>query len=232
MVGMRPKKNKIQIVIASIAMLLCSAVAAAAGDLVGRVTILGKSDHQPLKSSANALVYLDGPVEPAQGMVTMDQRNKEFIPRLLPVIIGQKVLFKNSDVFQHNVFSPHAQEPFDLGRYRPGETRMITLKVIGPHSVYCDIHQNMIADIFVVPNRYFGLTDEQGRFRIKNVPPGTYRLNAWHILGGETTQTVQVAQTDVSIKLSLQSTKLLKEMSRHKNKEGRAYRPEFEYGDY
>jgi plastocyanin len=229
---MRPTRNKIWIAIASISMLLCTAVAAAAGDLIGRVTILDKSEHEPLKRSTNAIVYLDGPVEPAKGMVTMDQRNKEFIPRLLPVVIGQKVLFKNSDVFQHNVFSPHALEPFDLGRYRPGETRMIALKVLGLHSVYCDIHQSMIAEIFVVPNRYFDLTDEQGRFRIRDVPPGTYQLKAWHILGGKTARTIEVSQTTISIVLSLQSTKLLKEMSRHKDKEGRAYRPEFEYGDY
>jgi len=225
--------SKRTIMVAFIAVLVWTVAAeATAGDLTGQVTILDKSGRKPLKSSAQAIVYLEGPVKTHAGTVTLDQRSKEFIPRLLPVIIGQKVRFTNSDVFQHNVFSPHAQESFDLGRYGTGEAREIEFKEIGPHPIYCDIHQKMVADIFVVPNRYFALTDDKGRFRIADVPPGTYQLRGWHILGGKTAQKVEVARETVSIALSMQSTKLLREMEEHKNKEGRSYPPEFEFSDY
>lgn len=228
---MQTERTYARSVLVSIAIVLCSAAAAPALSLTGKAIIVDRSG-QPLKHSGNAVIYLASPPKSDHGMVTMDLRNKEFIPRLLPVISGQKVRFRNSDVFQHNVFSPHAQEPFDLGRYRPGESREIEFNIIGPHPIYCDIHQNMIADIFVVPNRYFALTDAQGRFRIDDVPPGTYRLEGWHILGGTVSQTVRVAQDTVSITLNMRSTKLLKEMNWHKKRDARAYRPEFEYGDY
>ena len=32
----------------------------------------------------------------------------------------------------------------------------------------------------MLENPYFAATDEKGRYTIANVPPGTYKLRAWH----------------------------------------------------
>lgn len=215
-------------------LLLIAAAPSWAADIEGRVVVLEKSGQRPLKSHAHAIVYLDGFSSDPNGVAVMDQRHKQFVPRLLPVVSGQTVRFSNSDIFQHSVFSPHAVEPFDLSRYRQGESRTVVLKEIGPHTIYCNIHQSMIADVFVVPNRYFALTDDEGRFRIARVPRGEHRLRAWHILGGETNLEVTVGDSSPFIPLTLRSRRLVVEMSespRH-NPQKDPYDDITEYDDY
>ena len=46
--------------------------------------------------------------------------------------------------------------------------------------VFCDIHSHMSAYILVFAHPYFAVTDEQGRYRIDNVPSGTYTVVAWN----------------------------------------------------
>ena len=152
--------------LAVVVVLAVGSSAAWAGALSGTVTVIGK-DGKPISRSDHAVVYVQGietpaPVAPA----VLDQLGKEFVPRLLPVVKGQEVRFPNQDPVQHNVFSPHEQEPFDLGLYPHGESRSVRLNVLGRHKVYCNLHKSMVADILVLPNRFFGLTDAQGRYRI------------------------------------------------------------------
>ncbi len=214
--------------------ILCLALAvvvgaapAGAGDIVGVVTVLEKGGAAPLKSFENAVVFVVGLRTPPPGApAMMDQHDKTFTPRLLPVIAGQQVRFLNSDSVQHNVFSPHADEPFDLGRYAAGEHRTFTFKVPGRHRIYCDIHQRMIADVFVLPGKYHALTDARGAFRIEGVPAGAHTLRAWHIFGGAGEAAVQVPETGaVRIDFSLESQKVVLELEDHYNKSGRPYAP-------
>ena len=214
--------------------ILCLALAAVlfagpadAGDIVGVLTVLEKGGAAPLKSFENAVVFVVGlPTPPPDTPAVMDQHDKTFEPRLLPVIAGQQVRFINSDAVQHNVFSPHPDEPFDLGRYPAGESRLFTFKVPGRHRIYCDIHQKMIADVFVLTGRYYALTDTRGAFRIEGVPAGTHTLRAWHIFGGAGQATVQVPQTGaVQVDFSLESQKVVLELEDHHDKSGKPYVP-------
>jgi plastocyanin len=196
-----------------------------AGDVKGTVEVLKKDGKKPLKSFANTLVFIEGieteaPGEPA----VMDQKKKRFIPRLLPIVKGQEVIFTNSDRLRHNTFSPHKTEPFDLGTYGKGKSASVTLQVPGHHRVYCNIHQKMIGDIYVVPNHYFAVTDNSGKFTIKDVPEGEYTLKAWHIYGGADERPVRVAVQPIEENFVLTSQKKTRELEKHSNKEGKAYK--------
>jgi plastocyanin len=200
------------------------ATLAEAGEIRGRVIVLERNKDKPLKSFENAVVYLEGVETPAPAQaVVINQKNKKFEPRLLPVVKGQEVQFLNSDSLQHNVFSPHPEEPFDLGRYPKGETKSLRFNVLGQHKIYCDIHQQMIADIIVLPNQYFAMTDKQGQFSIKDVPPGTYTINAWHILGGAASQAILVTDAPLEIELTAKSQNQINHIRDHKNKSGSSY---------
>ncbi len=202
---------------------LLTAVAAGAGEISGQVTVLNR-EGQPLARFDQAVVFIEGvetppPAEPA----VMDQRNKEFVPRLLPVVKGQEIRFLNSDKIQHNVFSPHEQEPFDLGLYPSGESKSVRLNSLRRHKVYCNLHKNMVADIFVISNRFFSLTDDAGRYRIQGLPEGEYVLRAWHIYGGADQKNVRVGKQPLVFDFTLRSAQGIQEIIEHPNKTGQSY---------
>jgi hypothetical protein len=58
--------------------------------------------------------------------------------------------------------------------------------------VYCHIHSEMAATIMVFDNHLYATPATDGAFAIEAVPPGAYRLSAWHERIGETTQAVKV----------------------------------------
>jgi hypothetical protein len=54
------------------------------------------------------------------------------------------------------------------------------IKKAGVIDVQCDAHTHMRAWIVVRDNPYFAVTDDTGQFRIGEVPPGRYKVVAWH----------------------------------------------------
>jgi hypothetical protein len=110
----------------------------------------------------------------------MDQRNETFMPHVLAITTGTTVDFPNSDRFYHNVFSLSKVRSFDLGRYAAGHSRPIRFDRPGIVRVFCDIHSHMSAFILVFSHPFFAMTDGERRYRIDNVPPGTYGVIAWN----------------------------------------------------
>jgi hypothetical protein len=51
---------------------------------------------------------------------------------------------------------------------------------VGRVDVFCAIHSKMHCIVLVLPNAFFARADAKGRFVIKDVPAGTYKLRAWH----------------------------------------------------
>jgi plastocyanin len=131
------------------------------------------------------LVYLDTAPrgafdEPEPGRAVMDQRNETFAPRLLAVTTGTIVDFPNSDRTYHNVFSLSRARRFDLGRYATGRSKAVRFDRPGVVRVFCDIHSHMSAFVVVFSHRFFRVTDGDGRYRLDQVPPGTYTVVGWY----------------------------------------------------
>jgi plastocyanin len=132
-----------------------------------------------------SVVYLDRAPrgafgEPDERHVRMDQNNERFVPHVLAITVGSTVDFPNNDRTYHNVFSLSDIRTFDLGRYAAGRSKAVTFDRPGIVRVFCDIHSHMSAFILVFAHRYFALTDADGRYRIDNVPPGTYTVSIWN----------------------------------------------------
>src|SRR5262249_55194277 len=132
-----------------------------------------------------SVVYLDPAPRAAfdsrdEPHATMDQRNETFVPHVLAIVAGATVDFPNSDRIYHNVFSLSPTKSFDLGRYATGKAKSIRAGRSGIGRVVCDIHSHMSAFILVFAHRYFAVTDDDGRYRIDNVPPGIYNVVAWN----------------------------------------------------
>ena len=60
--------------------------------------------------------------------------------------------------------------------------------------VFCEIHSHMSAFILVFAHRYFATTDAEGRYRIDDVPPGTYSVVAWNDGEPRETRTVRIPE--------------------------------------
>src|SRR3989442_13811815 len=58
--------------------------------------------------------------------------------------------------------------------------------------VQCQVHPWMKSYIAVFKHPYFAVTGANGSFDIKNLPPGTYTLEAWHEKFGVSDQTVTI----------------------------------------
>jgi plastocyanin len=137
------------------------------------------------------VVYIDGPmgtnksVPPSQPVsissTRVTQQGAMFSPHILPVVAGTTVQWPNNDQIFHNVFSMSETTNFDLGLYKgnPPE-KTITFNKAGRADVFCSIHANMHCIVLVLDNQYFSLVNDHNYYSISNVPPGTYKLKAWH----------------------------------------------------
>jgi plastocyanin len=149
------------------------------------VADLGTPAGRDVPNLLRSVVYLEsaprGAFETSEGgRAVMDQRNETFVPHVLAITTGTTVDFPNSDKFYHNVFSLSKTRPFDLGRYAAGNSRPVRFDRAGIIRVFCDIHSHMNAYILVFNHPFFAMTDVEGRYRIENVPPGTYGVIAWN----------------------------------------------------
>jgi plastocyanin len=140
--------------------------------------------HDPT-GRRRSVVYLESAPRAAfdqrdEPRAKLDQRNEAFVPHVLAVVAGTTVDFPNNDRTYHNVFSLSPTKPFDLGRYAVGRSKAVKFDRPGIVRVFCDIHSHMSAFILVFAHRHFAVTDDEGRYRLDNVPPGTYTVIAWN----------------------------------------------------
>jgi plastocyanin len=145
---------------------------------------------------AHVVVYIDGGLPAQPSVATMDQKNKQFGPDLLAISAGSTVSFPNLDPIFHNVFSLSKTKEFDLGNYAKDKTRSVTFPKPGIVFVNCRLHPNMTAVIVVCPNGFHVIPDANGRFVLSGMPPGVYKIVAWHKTAGFFRQTITVSERE------------------------------------
>jgi hypothetical protein len=133
------------------------------------------------------------PTEP----VVLDQKGCRYHPHVFGLMVGQPMRIQNSDPTLHNIHAiPGTNQEFNTAQPIQGmkTDHVFTAKeakTIVPFK--CDVHGWMNAYAGVLDHPYFAVTGEDGKFSIKNLPPGTYKLSAWHEKGGTKTIDVTVA---------------------------------------
>ena len=118
---------------------------------------------------------------PAEG-VLVDQVGCTYVPHVAAAMVGQRVTFRNSDTFLHNVKGlPFSNREFNYGQSTKGasnDVKFTTQEV--PVKVVCSVHPFMAMYVGVFDHPFFAVTDAAGKFDIKNLPAGKYVLGVWH----------------------------------------------------
>jgi len=158
---------------------------------------------------ANVFIYVkDGPPDAMHGgavppqPVELDQTNCEYVPHVIGVMAGGTVEFRNSDPTMHNIHTTPASignETVDISESPRGlpqtkEFRKPELMI----PVRCNNHPWMNAFINVSATPYFAVTDGNGHFDLKGLPPGDYVIAAVHEKMGEKTMKVTVGSRQVA----------------------------------
>lgn len=150
----------------------------------------------------NAFVYVKAGLDPSYtydapaGPVELDQKGCIYTPRVLGVRVGQAIDVVNSDPTLHNVHAmPMVNQEFN--KSQPIQNSHMLHTFTAPEVMVrfmCNVHNWMASYVGVMEHPYFAVTDATGKFEIKNLPPGTYTVEAWHEKFGRKTMEITVGE--------------------------------------
>ena len=150
---------------------------------------------------ADAVVFAEpatGSAPPATGpqRATIDQVNKQFVPRVSVMRAGTEVSFPNSDNIRHSVYSFSAAKVFTTKLYAGRAAAPILFDKTGVIVLGCNIHDQMLAWAVIVDTPWFAKSGADGAVSLKGLPAGEYRLSTWYLgLAQPLTESVTVAAT-------------------------------------
>jgi hypothetical protein len=164
--------------------LVAAGVAAAAGPAsAAEITAVVKDrEGHPIADAVVVAVPVEGVPHfaPPTAREIMDQIDQEFVPRVKPVLVGTSVYFPNKDNIRHQVYSFSPAKPFELRLYAGTPAKPIVFDKPGVVVLGCNIHDWMIAYIYVSESPYFAKTGPDGSAQLKDLPPRQYTVRVWH----------------------------------------------------
>lgn len=133
-----------------------------------------------------------------QTPVTLDQKGCMYVPHIIALMVGQPFQVANSDPTLHDVHAMLRNNPpwgvSELPGRAPVKSAFENAEFAVP--VGCMIHPWMQAFLFVFDQPYFAVTSTDGTFALKDLPPGTYTIEAWHEPNQTLDQTVVLGPKD------------------------------------
>lgn len=143
-------------------------------------TLTGTIEDPALRRAVD-LVYIErieGPLPPP-AEVTITQRGLTFLPHVVPVVVGTRVVFKSEDPELHNVFARGLQRALFNQSVMPNEPFSRVFRELGPVHLTCNIHKEMSAWVVVLQNPFYARPDKEGRFTLAGIPRGPYTVRIW-----------------------------------------------------
>lgn len=147
---------------------------------------------------ANVVVYVsDGLTShdfpPPQQPAVFVQKGCQYKPHVLAMQANQKLDVVNEDETTHNIHpNPSNNREWNMTQPHgvPLEQTFTREEVAIP--VKCNVHPWMRGYIAVFKHPFFAVTDKDGKFELKDLPPGTYTISAWQEKLGTQTQKVTI----------------------------------------
>ncbi len=158
---------------------------------------------QPVEDAAVVIEPVAGTTPRRQRTVTIEQRDRDFIPYVTVIQTGTLVEFPNRDPFKHHIYSFSPAKVFEIKLYADKPALPVLFDKAGEVAIGCNIHDWMEAYILVVNSAYFAKTGHDGRAVVRDVPVGRYRLRVWH-----PRQKLEVSQREIEVGPGPAATKL------------------------
>lgn len=136
--------------------------------------------------------------------VVIDQNGCIYVPRVVGVMAGQPLTFKNSDGILHNVHGlPKVNREFNIGMPPTLKQKEVSFNKPEPiFKVKCDVHPWMNSYVAVMTHPYFAVTGDDGTFTLDNLPDGSYEIEAWHERLGTQTKRITLKNGNATVRFS------------------------------
>lgn len=213
-----------------VAILMISTGLVLAGDVVAKVKANGtvkikegkkKDDEVRAKNSvvigadgalANAVITIKGAKGVKAGAVTVNQKDRTFVPHVITIAPGTTVTFTTEDELDHTVAATDEtaavagiKDPIKTSM--PGDKGSHKFEKAGIADLRCKDHKRMQLHV-IVTDEYTGVTDKAGVATIKGVPAGKYTAEVWHeVLGTKTAEVTVGASGNVEVSFTLDGNK-------------------------
>jgi plastocyanin len=167
-------------------------------------------DGKPAASAIVSLMPQTGSVPaptniPAEAIIA--QRHQMFVPLVVIIRRGGHVVFTNEDQTMHQVYSFSPIKQFEYEIHQGRKSPAVEFDKAGVAAIGCNIHDNMVAFVYVAQSPWTATTDAHGHVKFDNVPDGAYRANVWHpkLVPGRAppSQAVRVAGAETNAALSI-----------------------------
>ncbi len=112
--------------------------------------------------------------------LTIAQIDKQFVPYVTAIRVGAAISFPNKDDILHNVYSFSKAKKFQLPLYKDEQPALVVFDKPGVVILGCNIHDWMVAYVYVLETPYFAKTDSSGSAKLKDLPLAEYRVRARH----------------------------------------------------
>jgi plastocyanin len=143
-----------------------------------------------VKSGLNGKTF-----EPPKEPILLDQQGCMYSPHVFGVMAGQEIKIRNSDGFLHNIHGlPFTNKEFNIAQQGGQENKVVWRQPESQIKVKCDIHSWMKSWGHVFEHPFFSVTDDAGKFAIKNLPAGKYTIEVWHEAYKSVTQQIEVKE--------------------------------------
>lgn len=183
--GRRPprcEKRRCPGVIVAI-MAVLAAVSASPCTAAGIVATVTDERGQPL-ADAVVLVTPSGNtrIEPSDQltMAIIDQHEEAFVPTVVVVHRGGSVLFHNSDRTRHHIYSFSPIRQFEFVQKPDDTSPAVVFDSVGVAAIGCNIHDNMVAYVYVTDAPRAVVTDMMGKAEITDLAAGNFIATVWH----------------------------------------------------
>ncbi|HEY0562452.1 MAG TPA: methylamine utilization protein [Methylophilus sp.] len=135
------------------------------------------------KLLSDAVVFLEndktaGHLQPVK--TEIEQKGKQFHPLVTAAQVGASVNFPNRDKVRHHVYSFSPAKKFELKLYSGVPANPVVFDKAGTVVLGCNIHDTMLAFVYLVNTPYFAKTDASGSAKLSQVAAGKYQLKVWH----------------------------------------------------